>query len=163
MDIKILTVGGTIDKVYFDAKSKYEIGESIAEEILNESNVTIKYEVESILKKDSLDLTEADRKKIIETVLDDPHDKIVVTHGTDTMIKTAKILSQKPHNKVIVFTGSMQPARFKSSDAVFNIGSAVTAAQILPTGVFIAMNGMVFDPNNSRKNVELQQFEIINE
>ncbi|MEA3499945.1 MAG: asparaginase domain-containing protein [Candidatus Marinimicrobia bacterium] len=163
MEIKILTVGGTIDKVYFDQSSKYQIGESIADEILKESNVGITYEVESILKKDSLDLTEKDRKKIIDTILEDPHDKIVVTHGTDTMIKTAQLLSQKPHNKVIVLTGSMQPARFKSSDAVFNIGSAVTAVQILPTGVFIAMNGRIFDPNNSRKNVEKKRFEIINE
>ncbi len=161
MDIKILTVGGTIDKVYFDASSKYQIGESVADEILKESNVTIKYEVESILKKDSLDLTEEDRNIIIDAVLNDSHDKIVVTHGTDTMIETAKQLSQKPHNKVIVFTGSMQPARFKSSDAVFNIGSAITAVQILPNGVFIAMNGRIFDPNNSRKNVEMQRFEII--
>lgn len=163
MEIKILTVGGTIDKVYFDQSSKYQIGESIADEILKESNVGITYEVESILKKDSLDLTEKDRKKIIDTILEDPHDKIVVTHGTDTMIKTAQLLSQKPHNKVIVLTGSMQPARFKSSDAVFNIGSAVTAVQILPTGVFIAMHGRIFDPNNSRKNVEKKRFEIINE
>lgn len=163
MEIKILTVGGTIDKVYFDQSSKYQIGESIADEILKESNVGITYEVESILKKDSLDLTEKDRKKIIDTILEDSHDKIVVTHGTDTMIKTAQLLSQKPHNKVIVLTGSMQPARFKSSDAVFNIGSAVTAVQILPTGVFIAMHGRIFDPNNSRKNVEKKRFEIINE
>jgi len=73
------------------------------------------------------------------------------------------LLSQKPHNKVIVFTGSMQPARFKSSDAVFNIGAAVTGVQILPTGVYIAMNGRIFDPNNSKKNVELKRFEIIKE
>ena len=163
MDIKILTVGGTIDKVYFDESSKYQIGESVADEILKESNVTIKYEIESILKKDSLDLTEIDRKKIIDTILKDPHDKIIVTHGTDTMIKTAQLLSQKPHNKVIVFTGSMQPARFKSSDAVFNIGAAVIGVQILPTGVYIAMNGRIFDPNNSKKNVELKRFEIIKE
>ncbi len=163
MDIKILTVGGTIDKIYFDETSKYQIGESIADEILKESNVEIKYEVESILKKDSLDLTEKDRKKIINTILEDSHDKIIVTHGTDTMIKTAQLLSQKAHNKVIVFTGSMQPARFKSSDAVFNIGSAVTAVQILPKGVFIAMNGKIFDPNNSKKNVKKKRFEIINE
>ena len=162
MDIKILTVGGTIDKVYFDKSSKYQIGESVVEEILEESNVTIKYEVESILKKDSLDMTETDRKKIIEAVLKDSHDKIIVTHGTDTMIRTAQLLSRKPHNKVIVFTGSMQPARFKSSDAVFNIGSAITAVQILPTGVFIAINGRIFDPNNSKKNVKLRRFEIIN-
>ena len=162
MDIKILTVGGTIDKVYFDKSSKYQIGESVVEEILEESNVTIKYEVESILKKDSLDMTETDRKKIIEAVLKDSHDKIIVTHGTDTMIRTAQLLSRMPHNKVIVFTGSMQPARFKSSDAVFNIGSAITAVQILPTGVFIAINGRIFDPNNSKKNVKLRRFEIIN-
>jgi L-asparaginase len=159
MAIKFFTAGGTIDKIYFDQKSKYEVGEPAVTEILREANVTAEYQCELILQKDSLDLTDADRQMIFNTVAADPHRRIVITHGTDTMIQTAQTLKPLGRDKVIVLTGSMMPAKFRSSDAEFNIGGAVIAAQILPPGVYIAINGQIFDPDRARKNVELNRFE----
>jgi L-asparaginase len=156
--IKIFTVGGTIDKVYFDQKSSYQVGGPEIVDVLNEANVTIDYDTESIMQKDSLDMTDADRRLVLSKIAADPNQLIVITHGTDTMIETAKTLSGI-RNKTIVLTGSMQPARFKNSDAAFNIGCAITAVQILPPGIYIAMNGRVFDPASTRKNVEFNRFE----
>jgi len=158
--LKIYTTGGTIDKVYFDKKSDYQVGDPQAGGVLERANVVIEYEVESILRKDSLDLTEQDRKLIRQTVESSPEDHIVITHGTDTMIETAKAL-QDVEGKTIVLTGSMYPARFRDSDAVLNIGCAITAAQILQPGVYIAMNGRIFDPLSALKNVELNRFEEV--
>lgn len=160
MKIKIFTTGGTIDKMYFDQKSEYQVGDPQARGVLEKANVVVEYEVESILKKDSLDLTDRDRELIKNKVASTPFDKIIVTHGTDTMIKTAKEL-ESVSGKTIVMTGSMYPAQFKESDAVFNIGSAITAVQVLDPGVYIAMNGRIFIPHNVRKNVELNRFEEI--
>ena len=160
MRLKIYTTGGTIDKVYFDKKSDYQVGDPQAGGVLERANVVIEYEVESILRKDSLDLTEQDRKLIRQTVESSPEDHIVITHGTDTMIETAKTL-QDVEGKTIVLTGSMYPARFRDSDAVLNIGCAITAAQILQPGVYIAMNGRIIDPLSALKNVELNRFEEV--
>jgi L-asparaginase len=161
VELKIFTVGGTIDKIYFDQKSKYEVGEPAIEEILKESNVTLAYECERILQKDSLELTDADRRLIYDAVQADPHRQIVITHGTDTMIQTAKTLQPLAGERVIVLTGAMMPARFRESDAIFNIGGAIIAAQTLPPGVYIVMNGQVFDPARLRKNIELNRFEAV--
>jgi L-asparaginase len=158
MKIKIYTVGGTIDKIYFDRKSAYEVGESNIGEILKEANVNLDYEISSILHKDSLDMTDEDRQLIFDRLSCDEHRHIVVTHGTDTMIQTAKTL-KKILDKVIVLTGAMEPARFKHSDAVFNIGSAVAVVQVLKPGVYIAMNGRIFDPDHVKKNLERNWFE----
>ena len=158
MKIKIFTVGGTIDKIYFDKKSRYEVGEPWVESILQEGNINLEYEVESILRKDSLDLTDADRQLIYHKIEADPHQYILVTHGTDTMVQTAEKL-QNIQNKVIVLTGAIEPARSKMSDAPFNLGSAVGALQLLSPGVYIVMNGRIFDPNKVRKNMELNRFE----
>ncbi len=159
MKIKFITTGGTIDKVYFDAKSEYEVGPPQVLEVLKDANVTCEYEVESVLAKDSLDLTDEDRQLIRRKVAADPNSRIVVTHGTDTMIQTALALQGIP-GKTIVLTGSMQPARFRNTDAVFNIGSAIGAVQALPPGVYIVMNGQVFAPDQLRKNRAKQCFEI---
>jgi len=160
MKIKFLTTGGTIDKVYFDSKSEYEVGPPQVAELLREANATFEYEIESILRKDSLDLTDADRALIHDRVAADPCSHIVVTHGTDTMILTARALTSIS-GKTIVLTGSMQPARFRVTDAEFNLGAAIAAVQILPPGVYIAMNGRIFDPACSRKNVANNCFEEI--
>jgi L-asparaginase len=158
MKIKFIAVGGTIDKVYFDRVSEYKVGESAIGEILRDANVTFDYTFESMIHKDSLDMTDEDRQEIHDTIAADEHRYIIVTHGTDTMIQTAKKLQRIP-NKVILLTGAMVPARFKSSDAPFNIGCAVAAVQSLPPGVYIAMNGRILDPNKARKNRELNLFE----
>ncbi len=160
MKIKIITTGGTIDKIYFDQKSEFQVGEPQIVEMLNEANVTFQFEVEPLLRKDSLDLTNQDRRLICEAVAADKHRHIIVTHGTDTMLTTAKMLQEIP-DKVIVLTGSMQPAKLRWTDAFFNIGYAIAAAQLLPDGVYVAMNGRIFSPNNARKNVERNRFEEI--
>jgi L-asparaginase len=158
MLLKIFTTGGTIDKTYFDQKSTYQVGEPQAGGVLERANVVIEYEVEAILKKDSLDLVDADREKIRAAMAADAAAHMVITHGTDTMIATAAVLVGIP-DKTIVLTGSMYPACFRDSDAIFNLGCAVTAAQVLRPGVYIAMNGRIFDPKSARKNVEMNRFE----
>jgi len=158
MKIKFFTTGGTIDKVYFDAKSEFAVGEPQVREVVENSNVGFEYEIESILRKDSLDITEQDRALVRQRVEAEPCSRIVVTHGTDTMIETAKALVGIP-NKTIVLTGSMQPARFRVTDASFNIGAAIAAVQALPAGVYIAMNGRIFDPHKVRKNRAKNVFE----
>jgi L-asparaginase len=160
MKIKIFTTGGTIDKIYFDAKSEFEVGPPQVSELLQDANVTFEFAVESILRKDSLDMTGADRALIRERVAADAAARIVVTHGTDTMVLTALAL-KGILGKTIVLTGSMQPARLRVTDAGFNLGTAVAAVQTLPTGVYIAMNGRIFNPDTARKNAAGNRFEEI--
>jgi len=160
MKIKIFTVGGTIDKVYFDQKSEYQVGEPGVTQILREANITVDYEWESIMRKDSLDLTDDDRQIITDKIRSDSNKHVLVTHGTDTMIETAKSL-QQISGKVVVLTGAMSPARFKESDANFNIGFAMAGVQLLPPGVYIAMNGRIFNPDKVVKNRDLNRFEEV--
>jgi len=158
MIIKIITTGGTIDKAYFDKKSKYEVGEPQASGVLERANVVVDYEVMSVMQKDSLDLDDSDRIIIRDAIVSDSADRLIITHGTDTMVETAEYLQKIP-DKTIVLTGSMYPAQYRDSDAVFNIGCALIGAQILEPGVYIAMNGRIFDPRQSLKNVSLNRFE----
>ncbi len=160
MKIKIFSVGGTIDKVYFDQLSEYQVGFPSVREILDGLPIAFDYEVESLLRKDSLDMDETDREFVLEHVAAEPCPKILLTHGTDTMIETAQKLSAIK-GKCIVLTGAMEPAHFKSSDAVFNVGVAVGAVLALPDGVYIAMNGRIFDPFKCRKNREKRMFEEV--
>ncbi|MCP4023207.1 MAG: asparaginase [Desulfobacteraceae bacterium] len=158
MKITFITVGGTIDKVYFDALSAYEVGDSKVNEILKDARINFNFEVFPILKKDSLDMTDEDRMLVHEVVSDCKNNKIVITHGTDSMVETAKALS-KIKDKTIVMTGAMEPAVFKTSDAIFNLGSAVAAVQVLPPGTYIAISGRIFSPDNVKKNRNKKQFE----
>ena len=156
--LKIYAVGGTIDKVYFDRPGQYQIGDPEIGQIMKEGNVGFSHEIVSICHKDSLEMTNEDRKAIHDEILKDDQTHILITHGTDTMIETAQVLQAIP-GKTIVLTGSMQPAKFKGSDATFNVGYAVAAVQILSPGVYIAMNGQLFDPDHARKNIEQSCFE----
>ena len=158
MKIKIMATGGTFDKIYYDAKSEFHIGEPMATPLLEEANVSFEYEVESILKKDSLELTDEDRQTIRKKVENDPCRRIVIIHGTDTMVKTARCLIDIKH-KTIVVTGAMQPARMRHTDSMYNLAAATTAVQLLQAGVYIAMNGQVFDPQSTTKNVAQSRFE----
>ena len=160
MQLEIFTTGGTIDKVYFDAKSKFEVGEPQILEVLREANLCIDYQVTPLMRKDSLELTDEDREQVRKAVEASTATRIVITHGTDTMTDTARSLAGVT-GKTIVLTGAMQPARFRFTDAVFNIASAMMAAQTLAEGVYITMNGQVFDPESTRKNVEMNRFEAI--
>ena len=158
MSIAILTTGGTFDKVYFDANSEYSIGEPCISSILDEGNVTSEYRVKSILKKDSLDINQEERELIKKSVIECEEERIIIIHGTDTMVDTAKFL-EDIEDKTIVLTGAMQPARFKKTDAVFNSGFAFAAALSLDKGVYIAMSGRIFSSDNVRKNIDLGKFE----
>lgn len=160
MKIKVLATGGTFDKIYYDAKSDFHIGDPMSGSIFEEANVTFDYEVESILKKDSIDINDEDRAIIRQKVEQDSHEKIIVTHGTDTMVKTAMQLMDIK-GKTIVITGSMQPARMRISDSSYNMGVATTAVQLLPAGVYLAMNGLILDPRTTVKNVALSRFEEV--
>ncbi len=158
MKIKIFTTGGSIDKFYSTKDSDFIIGEPTIEQILTDSNVTVDYEIESLIKKDSLDLDDGDRNFIFEKVSAEPTRHIVITHGTDTMIQTAQVLTNIAE-KVIVLTGAMQPSAFRISDAAFNIGGAILSVQTLPPGVYIAMNGRIFNPQEAVKNLVMDRFE----
>lgn len=158
--IEIFTTGGTIDKIYFDAKSSYEIGEPQIGEVLRDANLTLEFKITSLLKKDSLELDDADRSLIRRVLESSAAERIVITHGTDTMIKTACTLVGI-EGKTIVLTGAMQPARFRFTDALYNVAAALTAVQLLESGVWVCMNGRIFDPRKVRKNVELNRFEAL--
>lgn len=158
MKLKVFTTGGTVDKVYFDDLSHFEVGEPQILEILKEAEVTFDYEIEEIVRKDSLYLTDDDRRLLRERIQASPERMVLVTHGTDTMVQTAAFLMDLA-DKTIVLTGALRPARFKTSDAAFNMGCAVGALQTLPPGVYIAMNGRVFRADKVRKNREAGRFE----
>lgn len=158
--IRILTTGGTIDKVYFDAKGGYEVGAPMVREILTQARVALELEIVELLRKDSLEMTDADREQIREAVIRSPAGHIVVTHGTDTMVETARVL-QPVAGKTVVLTGALQPGRFADSDAPFNLGMAIAAVQVLVPGVYIAANGQVFAADKVRKNRELNRFEAL--
>ena len=158
MRMRVIATGGTIDKVYFDTASTYDVGAPQVEPLFKEANVTFDYTIESVLQKDSLHMTEEDRAVIRERVAAAAERLILITHGTDTMTETAERLEDVP-DKVIVLTGSIVPARFRQSDALFNLGCAVGALQLLPPGVFIAMNGQVHPAAEVKKNRARSRFE----
>ena len=154
----IVTTGGTIDKIYFDDKSDYQIGEPQIGSILRELGVGFEFSVIPIIRKDSLHITQEDRELICATIAAQPTKHVLVTHGTDSMVQTGMVLRSIP-DKTIVMTGALSPARFRGSDAEFNIGCAIGAVQSLPHGVYIAMNGLIWDPAKVRKNVAANRFE----
>ena len=160
MRIVFLTTGGTIDKVYFDAESRFEVGDTVVGKILREGGVTFEFEVIPLMRKDSLEMDGTDREAIRAAVAARAESRVVVTHGTDTMVDTARALAGIA-GKTIVLTGALSPARFQASDAVFNIGMAVAAAQTCQPGVWIAMSGHVFPFEGVHKNRDLNRFERI--
>ncbi len=160
MHVHIFTTGGTIDKVYFDANSAFEVGDPQIATILAEVNVGVTFTIETLFRKDSLDLSEADRRSIRESVASCTSNRILITHGTDTMVATGHMLADVP-GKTMVLVGSLSPARFKGSDAEFNIGYAFAAVQLLPPGSYLAMNGQVFRHDRVRKNPKENRFEVL--
>ena len=155
--VLVITTGGTIDKVYFDAKSDYKVGESVVAELLQQAHVEHAFEIESLMRKDSLELDDDDRQLIFQRVVHAPQQKVIVTHGTDTMTDTARVLGGID-NKIIVLTGALAPARFAQSDATFNVGMAFAAVQSLKSGVYIVMNGQVFRGDDVRKDRDKNRF-----
>jgi L-asparaginase len=159
-DVLILTTGGTIDKLYFDALSTYQIGDSVVDRLLQTARVKLPYRVSEVMRKDSLELTDADRAAIVAAATAAPEQRIVITHGTDTMTETAQALAEVS-GKTIVLVGALAPARFAESDAAFNLGMAFAVAQAAAPGVWIAMNGTVFDGTKVRKDRSVNAFVAI--
>ncbi len=158
--VTIITTGGTIDKIYFDTLSHYEVGTPVVAGILAEAGVAVPYTVRSLMQKDSLELTVADRARVRKAVEEAPTPHILITHGTDTLVETARALEGVP-DKTIVLTGALKPARFRDTDAVFNVAAAFLAVQVLTPGAWIVMNGQVFHPSRVRKNRKLNRFEAV--
>ncbi len=158
MFIRFLTTGGTIDKVYFDDLSQFEVGDSVLKHILTDGLVDFDYDIVPLLQKDSLEMTDEDRATLHAYIAADDAERYVVTHGTDSMPKTAEVLADLK-DRTIVLTGALTPARFKATDAVFNVGMAVAAAQVAPPGVYVAMNGQVFEAGHVHKNRAENRFE----
>lgn len=155
--ILVITTGGTIDKQYFDALSAYTITETVIDKLLSVSRVTHPYRIVELLRKDSLELTDEDRALIAATVANAPETRVVITHGTDTMTETAKELAAIA-GKTVVLCGALAPARFAESDAAFNLGMAFACCQSAPEGVWITMNGSVFNGLAVRKDREAGKF-----
>ena len=155
--ILVITTGGTIDKQYFDALSEYKISDSVIEQLLATARVKHPFRVVELMRKDSLELTEADRDLIAATIAAAPEKRVVITHGTDTMTETAKALAHL-EDRTIVLAGALAPARFKESDAPFNLGMAFACCQAAQPGVWITMNGTVFDGLAVRKDREAGAF-----
>ena len=149
--ILILTTGGTIDKIYFDALSDYQVGETVMAKLLDIARVKRPFRIEEVVRKDSLELDDVDRADIRDLVAAAPENHIIITHGTDTMTDTAKLLSAIG-GKTIVLVGALAPARFGESDASFNLGMAFATVQTAAPGVYITMSGSVFRADNVVKD-----------
>jgi L-asparaginase len=161
MTIRVFITGGTFDKDYDEIRGELHFGESHLPDLLEQGRARLDITFRTLMMVDSLDLTDQDRELIVRSCERTDEQRIVITHGTDTMVKTAEALAARGLDKTIVLTGAMIPIAFGSSDGLFNLGSALSFAQALPTGVYIAMNGRYFDWDNARKNRDTGVFEEI--
>jgi L-asparaginase len=159
MAIRILITGGTFDKEYNERTGQLYFKDTHLPEMLRLARSRVDVNVRTVMMVDSLEMTDADRALIVQNCQQADEDKIVITHGTDTMVETAAAIAQSISNKTIVLTGAMVPYAFGSSDGLFNLGSALSFVQALPRGVYIAMNGKCFPSNRVRKNKERGEFE----
>ena len=159
MSIRIFVTGGTFDKEYNEITGQLFFKETHIPEMIMRSRVTPEVTVRTLMMIDSLEMTADDRALIVSQCLGAAEDKIIITHGTDTMAVTAGVLAEGVTGKTIVLTGAMIPYKFGSSDGFFNLGCALAFAQALPHGVYVAMNGRYFNWNNVRKNKQTGQFE----
>ncbi|WEK35057.1 MAG: asparaginase domain-containing protein [Candidatus Pseudobacter hemicellulosilyticus] len=159
MSIRIFVTGGTFDKEYNELTGELFFKETHLPEMLQRSRSGLDVTVRTLMMIDSLQMTDEDRELIVHQCRNASEDKIIITHGTDTMTVTAKVLAAKVQDKTIVLTGAMIPYKFGSSDGFFNLGSALAFAQVLPAGVYVAMNGRFFNWDNVRKNKQTGVFE----
>jgi L-asparaginase len=159
MAIRILITGGTFDKEYNEITGELFFKDTHMPELLRMGRCKLDVEIRTLMMIDSLEMTDADRILIAENCIKSSEDKIVITHGTDTMANTAKVLAERVKNKTIVLTGAMIPIKFGSSDGLFNLGSALAFVQTLSQGVYVAMNGRYFNWDNVRKNKQTGAFE----
>lgn len=159
MPIRILITGGTFDKEYDEIRAQLAFRESHLPEMLRLGRCRLDVHVRTIMMVDSLDMSDADREAIAQNCSQCDETKIVVTHGTDTMVETASALAGRVEGKTVVLTGAMIPYAFGSSDGMFNLGSALSFVQVLPPGVYVAMNGKYFSWDKVRKNRQTGVFE----
>jgi L-asparaginase len=157
--VRILITGGTFDKEYDELEGKLFFKDTHIQEMLRLGRCRLELAVRTIMMVDSLEMTESDRRTILDNCRQAPERQIVITHGTDTMVETGRVLAAGQTGKTIVLTGAMVPYAFGSSDGLFNLGSALSFAQVLPPGVYIAMNGMCIPADRARKNKALGVFE----
>lgn len=163
MSIRVFVTGGTFDKEYNEIDGTLSFKDTHLSELLKLGRCKVDVDVRTLMMIDSLEMTPADRKSILDNCQTCAESQIVITHGTDTMVETAALLGQTLKNKTVVLTGAMIPFKFGSSDGLFNMGSAIAFVQSLPKGVYVAMNGKYFPWNNVRKNKKLGQFEELTE
>jgi len=161
MRIKILVTGGTFDKEYNELKGELFFKDTHLPEMLGLGRCKLRVDISTLMMVDSLCMTDADRKNILENCKKIKENKILITHGTDRMVETAKVLGNAIKDKTIILTGAMVPYKFGSSDGLFNLGSSLAFVQTLPDGVYISMNGKCFHWNNVRKNKQTGEFEEI--
>jgi len=161
MPIRILVAGGTFDKEYDELGGRLFFKDTHVEEMLRLGRSRVAVAVQTVMMMDSLEMTDSDRRTLLEQCRRAPEKRIVITHGTDTMVETARVLQDGVLDKTIVLTGAMVPYAFGSSDGLFNLGSALSFVQVLPTGVYLAMNGKYFPSGQVRKNKKLGVFETL--
>lgn len=161
MKIKIFITGGTFDKEYNELDGELLFKDTHLPEMLKLGRCDLKTDLKTLMMIDSLQMTDNERQTILDSCRDTTEDRIVITHGTDTMTETAKLLGKNLKNKTIVLTGAMVPYKFGSSDGLFNLGSALSFVQVLPKGIYIVMNGKYFTWDNVRKNKSVGKFETL--
>ncbi|MBK9793589.1 MAG: asparaginase [Sphingobacteriales bacterium] len=161
MQIRLFITGGTFDKEYNELNGKLFFEDTHVPEMLDLGRCKLDVNIRTLMMIDSLEMSDEDRDIIAHNCVQCEEEKIVITHGTDTMVETAKVLAEKITDKTIVLTGAMIPYKFGSSDGLFNLGAALAYVQTLPNGIYIAMNGKYFNWNNVRKNKELGLFEAL--
>jgi L-asparaginase len=161
MAIRLFVTGGTFDKEYDEIRGRLYFQDTHLPQMLDMGRCRLDVEIRTLMMVDSLDMTAADRELIARQCLDAPEDRIVITHGTDTMVETAAVLAETVPRKTIILTGAMIPIAFGSSDGLFNLGGALAVAQVLPAGVYVVMNGRVFDWDRVRKNRETGVFQYV--
>ena len=161
MSIKLFITGGTVDKQYNPLNGELVFVKTHLPEMLEQVKNKVDIGLEVLMLKDSLDMNDNDRAMILEKCNATKEERILITHGTDTMVETAQVLGKSISNKTIVLTGAMVPFSFGKTDALFNLGTALASVQILSNGIFIAMGGKIFPWDNVRKNKEIGEFENI--
>lgn len=163
MTIRVFVTGGTFDKEYDEIRGALDFGDTHLPEMLRRGRCVLDLEIRTLMMVDSLEMTDQDRELIARSCARVAEHRIVITHGTDTMVDTARALSAAVEDKTVVLTGAMIPYAFGSSDGLFNLGSALSFVQVLPPGVYVAMNGRCFPWNDVRKNRQTGLFERLGE
>lgn len=162
MNIKLLLTGGTIDAKYNELTGGLDYGQTHIGSMLDQARSRLDIDIEELMMVNSLDITDEQRQQILQACAQAEQNRIVITHGTDTIVETAKLLGDNaPDGKTIVLVGAMIPFTFGNSDALFNLGAALAAVQTMTAGVYITMNGKIFDWDKVNKNRQLGEFQAV--